>query len=104
MFARSRVHIFGMSSRRYLDAHHVQHWAEAGETNLENLLVLCTAQHTLMYEGGFSIRRHREGRSHFVRPDGRVVEVGSSSAEDFIQLSDGAAEYSVRSTGVMAND
>ena len=83
VFARDRACTFpGCHHTRYLDAHHVQHWADGGETNLENLLVLCTAHHTLVHEGGFSIRRHREGQWYFVRPDGRAVEVVSSSAED----------------------
>ena len=83
MFARDLACPFpGCHHTRYLDARHVQHWADGGETNLENLLVLCTAHHTLVHEGGFSIRRQREGRWYFVRPDGRSVEVGSSSAED----------------------
>ena len=83
VFARDHACTFpGCHHTRYLDAHHVQHWADGGETNLQSLLVLCTAHHTLVHEGGFSIRRHREGQWYFVRPDGRAVEVGSSSAED----------------------
>jgi len=83
VFARDRTCTFpGCHHTRYLDAHHVRHWADGGETNLGNLLLLCTAHHTLVHEGGFSIRRHRDGRWYFVRPDGRPVEVGPSSAED----------------------
>ncbi len=83
VFARDRACTFpGCHHTRYLDAHHVHHWADGGETTLENLLVLCTAHHTLVHEGGFSIRRHRDGRWYFVRPDGRPVEVTPSSAED----------------------
>jgi len=81
--ARDRACTFpGCHHTRYLDAHHVRHWADGGETNLENLLLLCTAHHTLVHEGGFSIRRHRDGRWYFVRPDGRPVEIVPSSAED----------------------
>lgn len=83
VFARDRSCTFpGCHHTRYLDAHHVQHWADGGETNLENLLLLCTAHHTLVHEGGFTIRRHRDGRWYFVRPDGRPVEVEASSAKD----------------------
>jgi len=31
----------GCCSSNYLDAHHIQHWADGGETSLENLLMLC---------------------------------------------------------------
>jgi hypothetical protein len=92
VFARDRACTFpGCHHTRHLDAHHVQHWADSGETNLENLLVLRTAHHTLVHEGGFSIRRHREGRWYFVRPDGRPVEVASSSAEDGPYHAEGAS-------------
>jgi hypothetical protein len=75
LFARDRHCTFpGCHHTQYLDAHHVQHWADGGATSLDNLLVLCTTHHTLVHEGGFSIARHPDGRFYFVRPDGRPVE------------------------------
>jgi hypothetical protein len=86
VFARDRTCTFpGCHHTRFLDVHHVTHWADGGETNLDNLLVLCTTHHTLVHEGGFAIRRHREGRWYFVRPDGRPVDVVASSAESVRQ-------------------
>ena len=32
----------GCHHGRWLDAHHVVHWADGGETNLDNLILLCT--------------------------------------------------------------
>ncbi|WP_322937025.1 HNH endonuclease signature motif containing protein [Nocardioides bizhenqiangii] len=31
------------------DAHHIQHWADAGSTSLENLVLLCRRHHTLIH-------------------------------------------------------
>jgi hypothetical protein len=86
VFARDRTCTFpGCHHTHYLDVHHVKHWANGGETNLENLLVLCTTHHTLVHEGGFAIRRHRSGHWYFVRPDGRPLDGVSSSAESVRQ-------------------
>jgi hypothetical protein len=83
LFARDRGCTFpGCHHARYLDAHHVLHWANGGETSLENLLTLCSTHHTLVHEGGFSIQRHRAGRFYFVRPDGRPVEVAPPSSAE----------------------
>jgi hypothetical protein len=38
---------------RYTDAHHLTHWAEGGETRLENLILLCRRHHRALHEGGF---------------------------------------------------
>jgi Domain of unknown function (DUF222) len=76
--ARDRTCVFpGCHHERFLDIHHVQHWADGGETSLSNTLRLCTTHHKLVHEGGFKIVRHPNGQCHFARPDGRPVEVGS---------------------------
>lgn len=31
----------GCAHKRYVDAHHVDHWADGGETKLSNLVTLC---------------------------------------------------------------
>jgi hypothetical protein len=75
LFARDRGCTFpGCHHERYLDAHHVRHWVEGGETSLDNLLVLCTTHHRLVHEGGFGVQRHRDGGYYFARPDGRPVD------------------------------
>jgi hypothetical protein len=56
-----------------VDAHHVRHWAEGGETALENLTLLCSQHHRLLHEGGFRIGRNADGTLYFKRPDGRVI-------------------------------
>ena len=39
-----------------VDAHHVDHWADGGDTKLSNLMLLCRYHHVLHHEGGYSIR------------------------------------------------
>jgi hypothetical protein len=40
---------------RFTDAHHVRHWADAGETSLWNCLLLCSHHHRLVHEGGWRV-------------------------------------------------
>jgi len=79
LVARDRTCTFpGCHHERFLEAHHVHHWADGGETSLENLLLICSHHHTLIHEGGFSVRRRADGSCYFVRPDGRPVEPPSA--------------------------
>ena len=73
----------GCEHRRFLHCHHVEHWAQGGDTNLDNLLLLCTKHHTLVHEGGFRIDKDFLDRWAFFRPDGIAVpEVGYVSGSD----------------------
>ncbi len=63
----------GCENRRWVDAHHITHWARGGETRLDNLVLLCTHHHRLLHEGGFTVSRGGNGRLIFRRPDGKVV-------------------------------
>jgi len=67
-------HITGCTHRRYLDAHHVKHWIDGGETKLSNLLSLCRTHHRLVHEGGITISVRDAGGWRFVRPDGRPFD------------------------------
>ena len=60
----------GCQNRR-TDAHHVRHWAEGGETVLENLVLLCRRHHRAVHEEGFRVTLDAAGDVHFTRPDGR---------------------------------
>jgi Domain of unknown function (DUF222)/HNH endonuclease len=56
----------------WCDAHHVVHWADGGQTNLSNLVLLCRAHHRMAHQG-FSIRMTASGPT-FRRPDGSVIQ------------------------------
>jgi len=58
---------------RRVDAHHIEHWANGGETKVANLVLLCRRHHGLVHEGGLSIALR--GDDVVVRrADGRVIE------------------------------
>jgi hypothetical protein len=63
----------GCSCTRFVDAHHVEHWANGGATRLDNLVLLCRHHHRLVHEGGFSLVMER-GEVTVRRADGRVLE------------------------------
>lgn len=63
----------GCDRDRFVDAHHVKHWAAGGDTSLENLVQLCRHHHRLVHEGGFSVER-ASGGFVFRHPSGRVIE------------------------------
>ncbi|HEV7680023.1 MAG TPA: DUF222 domain-containing protein [Candidatus Dormibacteraeota bacterium] len=39
----------------WTDAHHVRHWADGGETRLDNLVLLCRRHHRVVHEGGWRL-------------------------------------------------
>ena len=74
LWARDRGCSFpGCDRKHYVDAHHIEHWADGGATSLDNLTLLCSHHHRLLHEGGFAIRRDANGDVYFRRPDGRVI-------------------------------
>ena len=63
----------GCTRDRWLDAHHVNHWADGGETNLANMVLLCSTHHRALHEGGYTIIKDFKGDWCFRRPDGRLL-------------------------------
>ncbi len=64
----------GCERHRFVDAHHIRHWAHGGESTLGNLVLLCRYHHRLVHEGGFSLTLDRLGARTFTRPDGVELE------------------------------
>ena len=62
----------GCDRSRFVQAHHIRHWADGGETTLDNLVTLCSFHHRLVHEGGYGVRV-RGDAIEFTRPDGRVI-------------------------------
>jgi hypothetical protein len=63
----------GCTRTRWLDAHHVVHWAHGGTTDLDNLIQLCRHHHRLVHEGGWTVRSDGRGGFEVRRPDGRLL-------------------------------
>jgi hypothetical protein len=64
----------GCTHTRYVDAHHVKHWAHGGETKASNLVSLCSFHHRLVHEGGIQVEVLDDGAFRFIRPDGRAFD------------------------------
>ena len=69
----NRCRFPGCAHQRYLEAHHVEHWIDGGETRLDNLVLLCSAHHRLLHHRAFRIVAEDDGLV-FVSRDGEVIE------------------------------
>ena len=77
---------------QHCDAHHIEHWADGGETKLSNLVLLCRRHHRLLHEGGFSVRMDDQGAVQLFDQRGRLLErspapppVGLDAARELIE-------------------
>jgi hypothetical protein len=64
----------GCPNTRYLDGHHIQHWAHGGETKLSNLVSLCRFHHRQVHEGNVIVLVLDDGAIRFVTPDDRSFD------------------------------
>ena len=46
----------GCRRTRWTQVHHIQHWADGGPTDLDNLITLCGHHHRLIHEHGWAIK------------------------------------------------
>ena len=63
----------GCTAHKYGDAHHLVHWADGGETKLDNLVTLCRHHHRAVHEGGFDVRMGGGGQPVFLDRQGRPI-------------------------------
>ncbi|HEU4541044.1 MAG TPA: DUF222 domain-containing protein [Jiangellaceae bacterium] len=49
-------------------AHHIVHWVDGGETNLDNLVLLCSYHHTVVHHRGWDIQMGRDRLPNFYPP------------------------------------
>ena len=64
----------GCTNTRFVDGHHIEHWADGGETSLGNLVMLCRHHHHLVHEGGFVCEKAPGGEIRFKDPRARPLE------------------------------
>ncbi len=79
----------GCTHTRFVDGHHVQHWAQGGETKLSNLVSLCRFHHRQVHEGRIVVQVLDDGAIRFIRPDGQSFESiapGALRQVDWMQL------------------
>jgi hypothetical protein len=63
----------GCENRLFVDAHHIRHWAQGGETSLDNLVLLCRRHHRLVHEGGYAVERSADDELRFRDPWGAPI-------------------------------
>ena len=68
--SRPRVPLPRLPRHSPAHGHHVRHWANGGETSLDNLVLLCPTHHRLVHEGGFDGQRLDDGAFRFTNPYG----------------------------------
>jgi hypothetical protein len=82
----------GCCESRYVDAHHIKHWADGGETSLDNLVTLCRAHHRQLHQGCFTITAEKTASGQqlvFTARSGRRIQ-----SSFFPQFPDVSAETS----------
>jgi Domain of unknown function (DUF222)/HNH endonuclease len=90
----------GCCESKYVDAHHIRHWADGGDTSLDNLVTLCRHHHRLLHQGGFTIAVDKTPGAQqliFATPSGRKLE-----SSIFPQFPDVSAETSAHGLQQMA--
>jgi hypothetical protein len=63
----------GCEHRRFLDEHHIIHWAHGGETAKSNLILLCRYHHRLAHEGQVRISGNADKIVRFRLRDGTTL-------------------------------
>jgi hypothetical protein len=67
----------GCTCSRFVDAHHIRHWADGGETSMNNLVQLCRRHHRIVHEEGFAVHSLADGQIYFTDPSGhRLPDTG----------------------------
>ena len=63
----------GCANTRFVDGHHIRHWADGGATRLDNLVLLCRHHHRLLHEGRYYVVK--DGANFiFCRGDGELIQ------------------------------
>jgi Domain of unknown function (DUF222)/HNH endonuclease len=71
----------GCESRRFLHAHHIEHWGRGGPTDLDNLVLVCTHHHKLVHEYGWSVELDLPGAPRWFRPGGHRFDPSVSEEQ-----------------------
>jgi hypothetical protein len=68
----------GCNQTHYTDSHHIKHWAQGGETSIENLVTLCRFHHGLLHKGpshkdGYQLARDESGDLVFTNSRNEII-------------------------------
>jgi len=70
---RDQVCRFPGCGLRFVQGHHIQHWAHGGPTTLAYLVLLCRRHHRAVHEDGYRVARSENGVLQFTGPDGHLI-------------------------------
>jgi hypothetical protein len=62
----------GCTNSRFVDAHHIRHWVDGGETNLDNTFLVCRRHHRFLHEYVYQVETVGD-ELVFRDPDGRIL-------------------------------
>jgi hypothetical protein len=63
------------TNTRFLDAHHMVHWVDGGETSAANTCLLCRRHHRFTHEHGYRVVLGEDGLPVFTAPSGKIVSL-----------------------------
>jgi len=92
----------GCTFATFLDAHHIEHWADGGETKLSNLVTLCRWHHRLVHEGEIHVESRSNGGWRFSTPGGKEFHPKNADAE--IEYEGTEIEETHRARGLSITD
>ena len=69
---RTCAHPHCSVSFEHCQIHHITPWENGGNTDLDNLVPLCSRHHHLVHEGMWSIHLRPDRSMQWIQPDGRV--------------------------------
>ena len=67
----------GCCESRYVEGHHIKHWADGGETKLDNLVTLCRYHHRELHRGAFFLSV-RPSAEPFAKSNGEHAYIGKA--------------------------
>jgi Domain of unknown function (DUF222)/HNH endonuclease len=76
----------GCPHKRFVEGHHIEHWAKGGETKLSNLVSLCDFHHRKVHEGAVRVEVLDDGALRFTYPNGRSIDSTAPLHGDWKQL------------------
>ncbi|HUQ03884.1 MAG TPA: HNH endonuclease signature motif containing protein [Kofleriaceae bacterium] len=62
----------GCTNRLYLEGHHIEHWAQGGNTSLDNACLFCSRHHVFVHEYKYRVELV-DGEVHVFDPQGRRI-------------------------------
>ncbi|MDJ0395778.1 DUF222 domain-containing protein [Rhodococcus sp. G-MC3] len=78
----------GCGRVRFLNAHHVHYHSRGGETDLENVVMMCSEHHRALHDGYFTITARGDQQFAFRHSDGREVLYAPAASGDSEEFDD----------------